>query len=582
MALGSSSSLGYLECGVWGERATKVHKNIITSEQEDFAAFGGTIKFEGAIEGTLGAGTLKLDGTNTSKALTRVGSKGYVKEEPPIQPLEWTLAPVREVQKEGNTRCRVSKSAVPTTRDGNKNIHLVQTTRIEPRRSSRASSRASSRPSSGVKAREEIVVTEADFRRCDKRLTLLRGCQLPKMPLKTGEEEHKRNEFELSFKSAFRKKCGSADDFILDPWKGLNPEQIRLPSEGDMILNQVWVADNKEEKVEDDDSPSCLSDRSHDSTSTRASSADLVTSSWPLAQVRTSKSDRHALHAEKTRYPRENRTRHAMRAEETADPREFRAQRRARSQSSLTTNAPSGAPTGRGGWLRASETEEKYAHEGRSRSHASGCPKAGSADAFLNANTSEKYKNRIQPIGSDDNEEVVESEWIGVSAIRKAARLQRRFEKQLGEEHSKPEALWLSLDPLSGQVVSFGRAAATRLEDAYVNHRSNVPLAGLGGDLENDMVHLASDGRSVQESCNGDQMDVRRIQVRSSTCQVSINVAYDNEWRIADVAVPGQTEERLVLLHGASTVRPPTPPLPPLDPDRRLNFVNAGADIWGY
>merc|ERR1711907_838779 len=93
---------------------------------------------------------------------------------------------------------------------------------------------------------------------------------------------------------------------------------------------------------------------------------------------------------------------------------------------------------------------------------------------------------------------------------------QRRFEQRLEEsEDSKPHALWLSLDPLSGEITTFPRPAATRLEAGYVNHRSTVPLAGLGGDLENDIVHMGAKGSGehpVQKSWHGTQMDVRRIE----------------------------------------------------------------------
>lgn len=547
MVLGKSSSLGYLECAVWGERSTKARKNLGITEQEDFGALGGTIKLDGSF-----GGTLTYDGTETIKGLT-TRSKGYAKEEPPIQPLEWTHAPVREVQTEGNMRCRVSKPAVPSVRDSKKSIHLVQTMRLEPQPSSRPSSRASSRPSSRsapqVKAKEEIVVTEADFRRCGKRLTLLRGCQLTKLPssppLKT-EPSLKPNEMELSFKSAFKLRCTAADQPILDPWKGIgNPEENRESTEGDMILNQVWL-DGKQVQEDEDDIPSLPSDRSQ--SSTRASStdpADPVTTSWPLGQGRTS------------------RVRLAP-MQRTQDPREYRSRRRARSMVSLTPDAPSGTSSPSAGRL-----------QGHSRRHTS--------DSVLQAKSGQ-FKNRIQLIGGDDNEEVPESEWIGCSATRQAARSQKRFEKQLEEAHTKPFALWLSLDAHSGEVTFFPRAAAERLEADFVNHRSTVPLAGLGKDLENDIVYLPSKESGEQpvlKSLHRGQMDVRRIQVQPSCCQVSLHLIHNNQWRIADVPVPGETEERIVLLHRAALVRPPSPPLPPIDPDRRTNFINAGADLWG-
>merc|ERR1712146_881143 len=169
----------------------------------------------------------------------------------------------------------------------------------------------------------------------------------------------------------------------------------------------------------------------------------------------------------------------------------------------------------------------------------------------------------------------------GSLAVREGTRKQHRFEKRLEEpEDTRPHAVWLSLDPLSGEIILYPSAAATRLEAAYVNQRSSVPLAGLGDALENDIVHMPAKGSGehpVQKSLNGTQMDVRRIQTHASAKQVTVHVFFEDAWRIADVAVPGKTEQRHVLLHWTEMVRPYTPPLPPLNPDRRINFCNAGA-----
>jgi hypothetical protein len=188
--------------------------------------------------------------------------------------------------------------------------------------------------------------------------------------------------------------------------------------------------------------------------------------------------------------------------------------------------------------------------------------------------------NRIQLIDESADQDDVE-DLVGSNEVRQAALSQRRFYTEVDPEHDpnkKPLALWLSLDPLSGEVSLYPRAAATRLEAAYVNRRSNVPLAGLGGDLEDGIVFLGAKGQHpVQKSWDGGQMDVRRLQVPSCNSEVTINVVQDHGWRIAEVAIPGTTEERRVVLNGTEMVRPPTPPLPPVNPDRRAFFMNAGA-----
>jgi hypothetical protein len=506
---------------------------------------------------------------------------GYVKEEPPVRPLEWTQMPVREVKRDGHARCSVSnrrtKLAAPNGKDHN--LHLVRTTRIEPERSSRPSSRSSSRQNSGrPSAREEIVVTEADFKRCGKSMTLLRGCQLEKLPYQP-KEEAPVNELEMSFKSAFRKRCSSADHAaFVDPWKSYkNPEEVRDAYEGDLVLNQVWVDSEKhalQARNVEDDEDSLLSARSG---STCASPTDVI-ASWPLGKGRGLKDGGHSQH------------RKTSQGEKT--------RRRAKSQGCLTmetTMAPDSAP------------RERTRRPGR---HASGCPKPNSGDSspntYLKADGTSgiikekkvEYKSRIQLIDDEEEEEVWEdqhdSEFRRLDT-RAVARMQRRFEQKIDESNdtSKPMALWLSLDALSGQVTLFPRAVASRLEGAYVNNRSTVPLAGLNhqclGDFvddefEDDIVFLGTKGgndRPVQKSAHGGQTnDVRRLQLRGSAEEAFVNVVWDGMWGIADVAEPGRTEQRRVGLNGTELVRPPSPPLPPLNPDRRVNFCNIGATAY--
>jgi hypothetical protein len=157
--------------------------------------------------------------------------------------------------------------------------------------------------------------------------------------------------------------------------------------------------------------------------------------------------------------------------------------------------------------------------------------------------------------------------------------MQRHFEHKLSAEaevNSKPQALWLALDALSGEVSIYSRAAATRLEAAYMNNRTNVPLAGLGDELEDAIIHLGMKGSNeqpVQRSLGGGLMDVRRLMVRPDADDIRVNVVCEHGWKIADVAVPGKTEERRVFLSGTEMVRPPSPPLPRLNPDRRASVT---------
>lgn len=283
-------------------------------------------------------------------------------------------------------RYRVSKAAVPSRRDHK--LHLVQTTRLEPQPCPRSSSRSSSRQRAAhMKGSEELIVTEADFRRCGKSLTLMRQCQLGKLPPRPIEEA--KNEMELSFKSAFVKRCQSQDHPIRDPWKDLrNPEETRQASEGDLVLNQVW-ADQPVTKVEeyDDDEEETLtpltSGRSRPSThgsrpSTRASSVDAVSA---------------RSHRDRQMDKQEARTR--SRKSSRRPPSQRRAHSHSgvsgTSQYSAVTELPSTPPLSSGG--RESR--------GRRAGHASGCPKPGlERDSSAKAKTTE-YVSRIQVLDPD-------------------------------------------------------------------------------------------------------------------------------------------------------------------------------------
>jgi len=173
----------------------------------------------------------------------------------------------------------------------------------------------------------------------------------------------------------------------------------------------------------------------------------------------------------------------------------------------------------------------------------------------------------------EDAEECVESS-MRKQAIRKQSRFEREMNKEV--EGAKIKALWFRLDLLTGEVNVYPRAAAARLEEAHVKNRANVPLAGLGNGLEDAIVHLGTKGsneRPVQMSLQGGQMDVRRLPLRADADEVCIDVLWNNGWRVADVAVPGTTEQRQVVLNGTEMVGPPSPSLPPLNPDRRASMA---------
>lgn len=376
--------------------------------------------------------------------------------------------------------------------------------------------------------------------------------KLPPAPAKS--EEEAPEELALSFKSAFKRRCSSSEYPIVDPWKDCaNPEEYRPAHEGDLVLNQVWVdtAKNTKKNLSESDDEDALD--SARSQSTRASSTDIcATRSLPSGCT----TDRHVTRRQSVPGP-----------ERTLNPR-----RRSQSFAGLPTGNSTSTPPRR---------SSRRSREGK---HASGCPKPGSSCGKEGERTTipSKYESRIHIIDFEE-EERQEREYKGSLAVRQAVRMQARFEKRIEEsDDTKPVALWVCVDPLSGSVDLLPRKAASRLEGAHMNHKTNVPLAGLGSDLENDIIFLGSSEKDhpIRKLASGGQMDVRRIEVKPSAGETSIYVVFDGVWHIADAAVPGKTEERRILLNGTEGVYPPSPPLPPVRRERVFFCNNAGAGDW--
>jgi len=547
MTLGDTLKLGYLECAGWNSEPPSLHAHTPIKHKLDYDDLVPEANL------VLG-GSLKLSGT--AKSANSDGQESFV------EALDWTHQPHREVQKSGNVCYRVSNKSAPSLKDNKQ--HLVRTTRLEPRPASRSGSRpgsrSGSRPPMPEKA-EKIVVTEADLRRCGRSLTLLRQCQV----LPNHSDRAEKSEFELSFKSGFEKRCRSQDHELRNPWKELgNPEHTRDHSEGDLILNQVWVDPSKSPSppqkiliIEEEDAPMspCLSSRSRPRSGhpTRAASADAA------SMMR----DTEATRRRKGSWCPSRSSRGSSR-ERHGEP------------TSARTPPPTGASEG------TSEGRRRRAH------HASGLPRpAIDFDITAKPGSTKKvkeYESRIQLIEDEEEEEVLE---VGSIEVRNATRMQRRFEHRLEEEaNSKPRAVWVKLDPSTGEVSHYETNAAKRLESAHHHNRTNVPLSGLGGDLEEAIVHLGGRGTGdypYQKSWHGEQMDVRRLEVPPYAEYVSVHVLCENGgWRISDVAVPGRTEERCLVVTAIETVkRGDSPPLPPVNPDRRLFFTGAGcAPQW--
>jgi len=122
------------------------------------------------------------------------------------------------------------------------------------------------------------------------------------------------------------------------------------------------------------------------------------------------------------------------------------------------------------------------------------------------------------------------------------------------EPRASPSAsvrvVWLSIDPRSGQVHLYPAEAVARLERAHqAGAAVQVPLAGLGGHLEQVVVDVGIFGHPVQRNpMTHGKRDVRRLEVPLDAVEVKVNVHKERAYRITDILIPGVTEERIVSL----------------------------------
>lgn len=112
-------------------------------------------------------------------------------------------------------------------------------------------------------------------------------------------------------------------------------------------------------------------------------------------------------------------------------------------------------------------------------------------------------------------------------------------------------AVWLSIDPRTGEITVYPPAVATRLEKGLADGAAVVPLAGLGGFYETAVIEFGGrSGGPTQRTANGGRRDVRRVLVAPGASCVCLNVVREGKWKIADFAAPGVTTEKRAALTG--------------------------------
>jgi len=112
---------------------------------------------------------------------------------------------------------------------------------------------------------------------------------------------------------------------------------------------------------------------------------------------------------------------------------------------------------------------------------------------------------------------------------------------------------WVSLDPRTGQISPYPEAVAQELENFFGSSggTGSVSLGRFGPPFEDKTVDLAGgDGEQpVQRAGHGAQRDVRRIPVPADGVSEEIlHLVREHYWRIAEIALPGVTQERRVRI----------------------------------
>lgn len=126
-----------------------------------------------------------------------------------------------------------------------------------------------------------------------------------------------------------------------------------------------------------------------------------------------------------------------------------------------------------------------------------------------------------------------------------------------------PRAVWLSVDPKSGELQLYPREAAQLLEVAFCHGRSNVSLASVEGPIwfRDATVDLHC-STPMHRAPGGRCRDVRRLELRSGETCIQMHVVDAAlsagpsipKWRASDFSVVGVTQERSIEVRDEDTV----------------------------
>lgn len=390
--------------------------------------------------------------------------------------------------------------------------------------SRRQSPVANRRRASSESRVEKLVVSEKDFKKHGGCVEKLRKCQLPRTrpPLPPAEEELERTNLSLalSFKSAFRLQClGPAD--TRDEWEQVpNPEGH---SEAYRVgLNQVWIPETPRKARE--------------------------------LQLRAAQEEAEDAAAEREAALEEKMMKNMVSARtptRTAQRSSSRRRQQSNDDGEESLGSPGGNHSARGRPGRhGTRQQSSKCTRSASAGGISRCStRPGSEDSQLSTPPRMPVEPRIRPVTDDSADDLNAKDFSG-RFLRYNTPEMRRHTAPV-KSNTNPHAVWLSINPRSGEISVYSRPAARRLEGAYVYSRRTVQFAnlGLGPKLEDAVVDLGNMGtetcRYTQITTTGGTRDVKRAEVPYDAAGVTVDVVKEGrQWRLADATILGVTERR--------------------------------------
>lgn len=362
---------------------------------------------------------------------------------------------------------------------------------------------------------EEIVVTEADLRRCGGDLALLRHCSRKRIEPQAQEDSPRDDVDDECYRSRYDKQC-RAKVRPRDPWLNKpNPEERRARDVWENFLSEPY---------------------------------------FPPAAAGTTKRSR------------------VLAPLDSAALRSSSASTQASSQDGQSSASPTI-------WYKSPSRRQSLTDNSVSPRPRAALRRSNSLPGLLRSPVKVQQRITIVEADSDASPEGAAGSWHWQQATRaQRSGLRSLKGTQRGSPFVRRH-VWLAVDKESGEVSLYPIAAAERLDRAYRNCRKNVPLAGLREDLDSAIVHFGYDAvdEILERDFSGAEREARRIEIQESAAEVRVNIALQGRfWAFADPALCQDTVEVSVPVTTADMVRPACPEAAPVHTRRQTFYLNHG------